>query len=156
MVSYLLFFYEFHVELSSIIWACSSLVFRESSCLKLSGLWLLPKAHYQSSLFIKMSHDTTKPTKWLCAQRRLRSAWASESLLCALWVGKDPNFIQADSKGSDQTGQMPRLIWVFAGSTCHFVGFCRAAAETGKFKISDDCRCVSCGSDWCVDISSRE
>ena len=24
-----------------------------------------------------VSHDMTKPTKWLCAQRRLRSAWAS-------------------------------------------------------------------------------
>ena len=24
----------------------------------------------------KMSHDMTKPTKWVCAQRRLRSAWA--------------------------------------------------------------------------------
>ena len=24
---------------------------------------------------------------------------------------------------SDQTGWMPRLIWVFAGRTCHFVGF---------------------------------
>ena len=24
-----------------------------------------------------MSRDMTKPTKWLCAQRRLRSAWAS-------------------------------------------------------------------------------
>ena len=24
-----------------------------------------------------MSRDTTKPTKWLCAQRRLRSAWTS-------------------------------------------------------------------------------
>ena len=24
---------------------------------------------------------------------------------------------------TDQTGQMPRLIWVFAGCTCHFVGF---------------------------------
>ena len=33
-----------------------------------------------------MSRDTTKPTKWLCAQRRLRSAWASpqsdQSLRC--------------------------------------------------------------------------
>ena len=35
----------------------------------------------------QMSHDMTKPTKWVCAQRRLR------------------------------------LIWVFAGRTCHFVGF---------------------------------
>ena len=24
---------------------------------------------------------------------------------------------------TDQTGRMPRLIWVFAGRTCHFVGF---------------------------------
>ena len=24
-----------------------------------------------------LSHDMTKPTKWMCAQRRLRSAWAS-------------------------------------------------------------------------------
>ena len=37
---------------------------------------------------VYMSHDMTKPTKWVCAQRRLRSAWASaqsdQSLLCAL------------------------------------------------------------------------
>ena len=33
-----------------------------------------------------MSRDMTKPSKWLCAQRRLRSAWASaqsdQSLRC--------------------------------------------------------------------------
>ena len=44
-------------------------------------------------------------------------------LLCALWIAKNPSFIHADSEDSDQTGQMPRLIWVFAGRTCHFVGF---------------------------------
>ena len=36
----------------------------------------------------KMSRLMTKPTKWLCTQRRLRSAWASaqtdQSLRCAL------------------------------------------------------------------------
>ena len=32
-----------------------------------------------------MSHSTTKPTKWLCAQRRLRSAWADLSLRWAHW-----------------------------------------------------------------------
>ena len=26
---------------------------------------------------LEMSRDMTKPTKWLCAERRLRSAWAS-------------------------------------------------------------------------------
>ena len=34
----------------------------------------------------QMSHDMTKPKKWVCAQRRLRSAWASaksdQSLRC--------------------------------------------------------------------------
>ena len=38
-------------------------------------------------------------------------------------VLKDPNFLHADSEDSDQTGRMPRLIWVFAGRTCHLVGF---------------------------------
>ena len=60
-------------------------------------------------------------TKWLCAQWRLRSAWASaqydQTSLCAQWVAKDPSFLRADSEDSDQTGLMPRLIWVFAGRT---------------------------------------
>ena len=94
----------------------------------------------------------TKPTKWLCSQQRLSSAWAStqsdqslrcpheerlcmtlgpaktqislgihpvwsESSLCTQWVAKDPTFLHADSEDSDQTGRMPRLIWVFAGRT---------------------------------------
>ena len=52
----------------------------------------------------------------------IRPVW-SESSLCAPWVAKDHNFLQANSEDSDQTGQMPRLIWVFAGHTYHFVGF---------------------------------
>ena len=52
----------------------------------------------------------------------IRPVW-SESWLCAQWVAKDPSFLHADSEDSDQTGRMPRLIWVFAGRTCHFVGF---------------------------------
>ena len=35
---------------------------------------------------LHLSHNMTKPTKWVCAQRRLRSAWASpqsdQSLCC--------------------------------------------------------------------------
>ena len=42
----------------------------------------------------KMSRDMTKPTKWLCAQRRLRSAWASaqsdQSLRCPHEETLDP------------------------------------------------------------------
>ena len=41
----------------------------------------------------------------------------SESSLCAKWLAKDPRFLHADSEDSDQTGRMPRLIWVFAGRT---------------------------------------
>ena len=74
-----------------------------------------------------MRHDMTKQTKWVCAQRRLRSAWASaqsdQSSLCAQWVAKDPSVLHADSEDSDQTWRMPRLIWVFAGHTCHLVVF---------------------------------
>ena len=34
-----------------------------------------------------------------------------------------PRFPHADSEDTDQTGRMPRLICVFAGRTCYFVGF---------------------------------
>ena len=47
----------------------------------------------------------------------------SEPSLCAPRIAKNPRFLHADSEDSDQTGRMPRLIWVFAGRTCHFVGF---------------------------------
>ena len=42
--------------------------------------------------------------------------------VCAQWVAKDPRFLHADSKDWSDW-QMPRLIWVFIGCTCHFVGF---------------------------------
>ena len=76
-----------------------------------------------------MSRLMTKPTMWLCTQRRLKISlgilpvW-SESSLCTQWVAKDLTFLHAHSgEDSDQTGPMPRLIWVFAGRTCHFIGF---------------------------------
>ena len=70
----------------------------------------------------------TKPTKWtVCPAKTqislgIRPVW-SESSQCAQWVTEDPLFLHADSEDSDQTGRMPRLIWVFAGRTDHFVGF---------------------------------
>ena len=69
-----------------------------------------------------MSCLVTKPTKSLYAQRRLRSAWASaqsdQSFRCPLnGYLRDPSFLHVDSEDSDQIGQMPRLIWVFAGRT---------------------------------------
>ena len=70
----------------------------------------------------------TKPTKWsVCPAKTQISlgicpVWSESSLstwrklwsLATHW---------AHSEDSDQTGRMPRLIWVFTGHTCHFIGF---------------------------------
>ena len=87
----------------------------------------------------------TKPIKWLCTQRILRSAWASaqsdQSSLSAWrklgslvthWVHRED---------SDQTGWMPRLIWVFAGHPCHFAGF---VMRWLKYKKKSDTRIIYC------------
>ena len=50
----------------------------------------------------------------------IRPVW-SQSLLWAQWVAKDTSFLRADSEDSDQTGRMPRLIWVFAGRTLNLL-----------------------------------
>ena len=47
----------------------------------------------------------------------------SEYWVCAQCVAKDPSFLHVDSEDSVLTGRMPKLIWVFAVCTCHFVGF---------------------------------
>ena len=54
---------------------------------------------------------------------KLKVVWLlrSEPSLCAQWVAKDPSSLHADSEDSDQTGWMPRLIWVFTGRTFHFL-----------------------------------
>ena len=93
-----------------LIWVCTVCLCPKNGMLGLYGL-----------IALHLSSDMTKPRKWMCAQRRLRSAWASaqsdQSSLCAQWVAKDPMFLHADSEDSDQTGRMPRQIWVFAGRT---------------------------------------
>ena len=56
--------------------------------------------------------------------------------MCAQWVAKDPSFLHADNKDSDQTGQMPRLICVFAGCTLILlVSSCRGSNVSQKFRI---------------------
>ena len=69
---------------------------------------------------VKRSRDMTIPTKWVCAQWRLRSAGHRPSLIslrCAhmpfCWFCHEAVL----------NWRMPRLIWVFAGRTCQFVGF---------------------------------
>ena len=80
-----------------------------------------------------LQHDNTNVTKWhVCPAKTqislgIRPVW-SESYLYAQWVAKDPRFPHADGEDSDQTGWMPRLIWVFARCTS-FCWFCHAAAQ---------------------------
>ena len=64
---------------------------------------------------IKANRMTVHPAKTQISLG-IYPVW-SESSLCAQFVAKDPSFLHADSNDSDQTGQMPRLIWVFAGRT---------------------------------------
>ena len=48
------------------------------------------------------------------SDQSLLPTWRKLGSLATHWV---------HTKDSDQTGWMPRLIWVFAGCTSHFVGF---------------------------------
>ena len=61
------------------------------------------------------------------AMQRLRSAWASPSLIRVFtWqskVANGLNYLLVDRKDFVQTRWMPRLIRGFAGCTCYFVGF---------------------------------
>ena len=85
-----------------------------------------------------MSRLMTKPTNWPVHRAKtqisigIRPFW-SESSLCA-WSESSlstwrnlgslaTHWAHMYSEVSDQTGWMPRLIWVFAGCTDHFVGF---------------------------------
>ena len=64
---------------------------------------------------VKTNKMTVHPAK-TSVSLGIHPVW-SESSLCAQWVAKDPIFLHADSEDSDQTGWMPRLIWVFAWHT---------------------------------------
>ena len=75
---------------------------------KVSSVW------YLSCLMTKPTKDV-RPAKTQISLD-IRPIW-SESSLCTQWVAKDPSFLHANSKDSDQTGRTPRLIWVFAGRT---------------------------------------
>ena len=102
-----------------------------------SNLLVCDKSLHLTETYMK--RDMTKPTKSVCAQRRLRSVWASasdEELRMSRitskptkWPVRPESSLSAwrklgslathwvHSEDSDQTGRMPRLICVFAGRT---------------------------------------
>ena len=109
-------------------WGKASLFLQKNAFCKVNIQWQVYTSSYclqnnsaspvrlEQWLITKMSRLTTKPTRWLRSAKTqislcIRPDW-SDSSLCAQLVAKDPRFLHAD-----------RLIWVFAGRTCHFVGF---------------------------------
>ena len=88
--------------------------------------WDMFESFYNAE--VHLSRLMTKPTKWHVRPAKtqislgIRPVWSESSL--SAW--RKPGSLAthwAHSEESDQTGRMPRLIWVFAGRTCHFVGF---------------------------------
>ena len=89
----------------------------------------------------------TKPTKWVCAQRRLRSAWASalsdQSLLSA-WRKLGSLATQwAHSQYSDQTGHilgfvMSRLIFLLIIMMCWALSINTISVNTSQLRKSDN------------------
>ena len=100
------------------------------------SLWITRRGDFDESPR-HMSRLMIKLTKWLCAQRRLRSAWASaqsdQSLRCALnrWL-RTQAFFMRTAKTLIRLGG--RLIWVFAGRTDNFVGFVTGRLITEKYE----------------------
>ena len=99
---------------------------------------------------VKLSEIMIRAMTWqnqpngFCAQRRPRSAWASaqsdQSSLSA-WRKLESSAIHwAHSEDSDQTGWMPRLIWVFAGHTLILL----VLSCCSSCKISTDLLCCCC------------
>ena len=76
----------------------------------------------------EMSRLMTKPAKWhVCPAKTqislgIRPVWSVSSLSAWRNHGSLAS-LRAHSEDSGQIGRMPRLIWVFVGCTCHFVGF---------------------------------
>ena len=75
-----------------------------------------PSRNFFTVLF-NMGQRMTKPIKWHVRQVKtqislgFRPVW---SVFAKCWMGNSGSFMRT---------AMPRLIWVFAERTCHFVGF---------------------------------
>ena len=94
----------------------------------------------------QMSLCMTKPTKWPVHPAKTHislgihpvwsesslSAWRKLGSLATHWV---------HSEDSDQTGWMPRLIWVFAGRIGHFVGFVMRMLKYSLYTVMQSKSC---------------
>ena len=105
----------------------SVVIFMPTHC-KASIYMISPENRCEDLFHPKLNEPPQdKTNKMMCAQQRLRSAWAStQSDQSSLSAWRNLGSLSTHwvhSEDSDQTGWMPRLIWVFTGRTGHFVGF---------------------------------
>ena len=91
---------------------------------------------------LQISHLMTKPTKWSVrpakTQIRLGMLISLIRVFAVRSVGSwEPNVSSCRQRRlwSDQTGQMPRLIWTFAGRIDHFVGLIQDMASDPEHGI---------------------
>ena len=80
------------------------------------------RTYYNS---LQMSHHMTKPTKWPVGLAKTRISLGICPVFAVRMIGPLTTH-WAHSEDSDQTGWMPRLIWVFTGRTS-FCWFCHDA-----------------------------
>ena len=105
-------------------------------------------AHAQADLSLRWAHShfvgfVMRRLKF--CKKCIRPVWLESSLSARRKLGSLTTH-WAHSEDPDQTGHIPRLIWVFAGHTNHFVGFVmrwlifRAQAEAHIIGHNTKCR----------------
>ena len=89
-------------------------------------LWIHSDRNWNRLLIIDMCAQQRLRSAWTSAQSEIslgiRPVWSESSLSARRNIGSSATHL-THSKDSDQTGRIPRLIWVFSGRTGHFVGF---------------------------------
>ena len=75
------------------------------------------RQHYKNEHWAPCRNQTPSWYDWKIVESDVKPEQTTTS-----WVAKHAT-LHADSKDANQTGQMPRLIWVSAGRTCHILLF---------------------------------
>ena len=101
-------------------------------CVRIVIMTVINKTYW--GVLVKWAASWQNQQNDLC----IRPVW-SESFLSA-WRNIGSSAIHwVHLEDSDQTGQVPRLIWVFAGRTDHFVGFVTRLLKYDFMKLEAEC-----------------
>ena len=105
----------------------------------------------------KIGHLMTKPTKWPVHPAKIqislgiRPVWSGSSL--SAWRNNGSlTTHKAHSKDSDQTGWMPRLIWVFAGRTATLLVLSWGGSNIASYLLCEALNMM----DQCAEIQLRD